>query len=600
MTHAYAGKILRVDLTRQRIREEPIDLGEARAFIGGRGLATKIFCDEVNPKISPLAAGNKLILATGPLTGMSAACGGRFMVVTKGALTGAIACSNAGGNFGPELKFAGYDMVVLEGASKRPVILVIDDDSAELRPAGKLWGKNVPETEDALHEQLGEDFKCLSIGPAGEKLVRFACIINDKSRAAGRSGVGAVMGSKKLKAIVVRGMGGLTAAKPKAFRAACLDALTKLEEGPITGTGLPQYGTAVLVNVVNEHGLFPTRNFKEGQFESAEQISGETIAERILVRARACVACPIACGRVTAIGDGKFGGRGEGPEYETIWAFGAAVGVSNLAAVTKANYICNELGMDTISAGATVACAMEMFEKGVLTEKQVGGKLNFGNGQALVDMVSKIGHRRGFGDVLAEGAARVARKFGRPELFMGVKGQEFPAYDPRGAFGMGLQYATSNRGACHVRGYMFAPEILGNPVKMDPFTPKGKAAMDIAVQNTVSALDSAGICLFVTFSFGAPELVSMLKTATGFDYDVDELMEAGERIWNLERVFNLRAGFKSKDDTLPKRLLREPMPAGPAKGKTVPLGKMLPEYYRLRGWDTQGRPTKKKLAALGL
>ncbi len=600
MSHAYAGKILRVDLTRQRIREEPIDLGAARAFIGGRGLATKIFCDEVNPKINPLAAGNKLILATGPLTGMSAACGGRFMVVTKGALTGAIACSNAGGNFGPEMKFAGYDMIVLEGASKRPVILVIDDGSVELRPAGKLWGKNIHETEDALHEQLGADFKCLSIGPAGEKLVRFACIINDKSRAAGRSGVGAVMGSKKLKAIAVRGMGGLTAARPKAFRAACLDAMAKLEEGPVTGTGLPRYGSAVLVNVVNEHGLLPTRNFKEGQFESAEQISGETIAERILVRTRACVACPIACGRVTMVRNGKFSGRGEGPEFETIWAFGADVGVSDLAAVTKANYICNELGMDTISAGATVACTMEMFEKGVLTAKQVGGKLNFGNGEALVDMVSKIGHRRGFGDVLAEGAAQVSRKFGRPELFMGVKGQEFPAYDPRGAFGMGLQYATSNRGACHVRGYMFAPEILGNPVKMDPFTAKGKAAMDIALQNTVSALDSAGLCLFVTFSIGAPELVTMLKTATGFDYDVGELMEAGERIWNLERVFNLRAGFKGKDDTLPKRLLREPMPAGPAKGKTVPLGKMLPEYYRLRGWDTQGRPTKKKLAALGL
>ncbi len=298
--------------------------------------------------------------------------------------------------------------------------------------------------------------------------------------------------------------------------------------------------------------------------------------------------------------DGKYAGSGEGPEYETIWALGADVGVSDLAAATKANYICNELGIDTMSAGATIACAMELFEKGAISEKQAGCKLNFGNAAALVDLMTKIGYRRGFGDVLAEGSARVAKKFRRPELFMGVKKQEFAAYDPRGAVGMGLQYATSNRGACHVRGYMIAPEILGIPTKMDPHTPKGKAAMDIAFQNTVAALDSSGMCLFVTFSIGAPELLAMLKTATGFDYDMDEMLQAGERVWNLERMFNLRAGLTSKDDTLPKRMLREPMPAGPAKGRTVPLDKMLPEYYRLRGWNAQGRPTKKKLAALGL
>ncbi len=600
MRHAYAGKLLRVDLSRERLSDEPIDAGAARAFIGGRGLATKMMYDESDIKADPLSPRNKLILATGPLTGTAAVCGSRLMAVTKGALTGAIACSNVGGNFGPELKYAGYDMLVFEGAAKRPVMLVIDDGTVELRPAGKLWGKNVHETEDVLHEQLGGDFKCISIGPAGERRVRFACILTDKNRAAGRSGVGAVMGSKNLKAVAVRGSDGLTVADPKRFKAACLDALEKLKAGAVTGGGLPAYGTAVLVNVINEHGLFPTRNFQTGQFESAAKISGETIAEQILIRPRACVACPIACGRVTAVKNGKHQGHGEGPEYETIWALGANCGISDLAAATKANYICNELGLDTMTAGATIACAMELFEKGAITKKQVGRELRFGDGDALVDMMTRIGYRRGFGDVLAEGSARVARKFGRPELFMGVKGQEFAAYDARGAFGMGLQYATSNRGACHVRGYMIAPEILGNPLKMDPYTPKGKAEMDIAFQNTVAALDSSGICLFVTFSIGAPELLTMLRTGTGFDYDMDELMQAGDRIWNLERLFNQRAGFTSKDDTLPKRMLREPMPAGPAKGKTVPLDKMLPEYYRLRGWDPQGRPTKKKLAALGL
>ncbi|MBU0637875.1 MAG: aldehyde ferredoxin oxidoreductase family protein [Planctomycetes bacterium] len=598
--HAYAGKILRIDLTREAIHEEPLDRAAARAFIGGRGLATKLIHDEVNPKTDPLGARNKLILATGPLTGTAAVTGGRFMAVTRGALTGTIACSNAGGDFGPELKYAGFDLIVFEGVAKKPLVTVIDDGRVELIPAGKLWGQTTSDTDDALHEQLGHDFKVACIGPAGERLVRFACIVNDKNRAAGRSGVGAVMGSKKVKAIAVRGTGGITAADPKRFRAACLDALAKLKAGAVTGQGLPQFGTAVLVNVINECGLLPTRNFQVGHFESAEAISGEAIAKQILVRNRACVACPIGCGRVTAVRDGKYAGAGEGPEFETIWALGADCGVSDLAAATKANYICNELGMDTITAGGTIACAMELYEQGALSTQQAGCQLTFGNAATLVNLVTKIGYRRGFGDTLAEGGARLAQKFGRPDLFMGVKKQEFPAYDPRGAFGMGLQYATSNRGACHVRGYMVAPEILGNPVKMDPLTSKGKAGMNIAFQNTTAALDSSGICLFSTFSIGAPELLAMLKAATGCDYDMDELLLAGERIWNLERVFNLRAGFKRKDDTLPRRLLHTPMPAGPAQGKTVPLEEMLPEYYRLRGWDKEGRPTRKKLAALGL
>ena len=600
MTHAYMGKLLRVDLSRQQTRVESLDPTLARAFIGGRGLGTKLFSDEVDPNVEPLDPANKLILATGPLTGTSAMCGSRFMVITKGPLTGAIACSNSGGDFGPELKYAGYDAIVLEGAAREPTVLVIDDGKAELCPAGNVWGQNVPDTEDLLHTQLGRGFKFVSIGPAGERLVRFAAIINDKARAAGRSGVGAVMGSKKLKAVAVRGTGSVAVADPPGFRAVCLDALEKLKNGPVTGTGLPRFGTAVLVNIINEHGAFPTRNFQAGQFEAAEKISGETIAERILLRSRACVACPMACGRVTAIKDGPYRGHGEGPEYETIWALGAAVGVSDLAAATKANYICNELGLDTISAGATIACAMELVQRGVITEQEVGGPLRFGDGEALVRTMTQIGYREGFGDVLAEGGARVAAKYGRPELFMGVKKQEFPAYDPRGIHGMGLQYATSNRGACHVRGYMISAEILGVPVKMDPLTTAGKAAMNIAFPDLTAALDSSGICLFVTFSIGAPELVAMLKTATGFDYDVAELLLAGERIWNLEKLFNLRAGFSRKDDTLPPRLLHEPMPAGPAAGKTVPLEEMLGEYYRLRGWDEQGRPTKEKLAALRL
>ncbi len=600
MTHAYGGQLLRVDLDRRQTRTEPLNRDLARLFIGGRGLATKLFSNEVDPNVDPLHPANKLILAAGPLTGTAAPCGSRFMAVTKGPLTGAIASSNCGGDFGPDLKYAGYDLIVFDGVAKEPTILVIDDGKVELRPAADLWGRTVDEVEDTLHTRLGRDFKFVSIGPAGENLVRYAAIINDKSRAAGRSGVGAVLGSKKVKAVAVRGTGGLTAADPAGFRTTCLDVLEKLKNGAVTGTGLPRFGTAILVNVINEHGAFPTHNFQQGQFPGAEKISGETIADQILRRNRACCSCPVACGRVTEIKGGQYAGRGEGPEYETIWALGAAVGVSNLAAATKANYICNQLGLDTISAGATIACAMELVEKGVLTEQEIGFPLRFGDGEALVRAMTQIGRREGFGDVLAEGGARLAAKYGRPELFMGVKKQEFPAYDPRGILGMGLQYATSNRGACHVRGYMVSTEILGLPMKMDPHTTAGKAAVNIAFQNLTAAVDSAGMCLFATFSIGAPELAALLKTATGFDYDVDELLLAGERIWNLEKLFNLRAGFSRKDDTLPPRLLHEPMPAGPAAGKTVPLTEMLDEYYRLRGWDDQGCPTPEKLAALHL
>jgi aldehyde:ferredoxin oxidoreductase len=398
----------------------------------------------------------------------------------------------------------------------------------------------------------------------------------------------------------VRGTGGVAVADWTGFRAASLDALAKLKQGEITGKLLPTLGTAVLVNVINDAGLFPARNFQQGQFAEAGKISGETLAEQYLVRPRACVGCPMACGRVTVVKGGPFASRGDGPEYETIWALGADCGVDDLNAVSKANYICNELGMDTISAGATIAAAMELFEKGAITEAEAGGPLRFGDAAALVELMSRIGHREGFGDVLAEGAARVAEKYRHPDLFMGVKKQEMPAYDPRGTFGMGVQYATSNRGACHVRGYMISPEILGVPEKMDPQTPANKAQMDITLQDLTAALDASGICLFVVFSIGAPELVAMLKTATGVDYDTAELMQVGERIWNLERLFNLRAGFGRKDDTLPKRLLREPLPGGPAQGQTVPLEQMLGEYYELRGWDEEGRPTVEKLAALSL
>ena len=613
MMYGWMGKLLRVNLTRGEVGVEDLRADWARDFIGGRGLGAKYLYEEMDPMVDPLSPDNKLIFATGPLTGTNASCGARYMVITKGPLTGAITTSNSGGHWGPELKFAGYDMVIVEGRAERPSYLFIYDDRIEIRSAEHLWGRTVSETEDMIREETGvPDTIVVGIGPAGERLVRFAAIMNDKHRAAGRSGVGAVMGSKNLKAIAVRGTKGVRIARPEAFMKAVWAQKAKVKSAPVTGQGLPTYGTPILVNVINEHGAFPTNNFQLTRLDGAEKISGETLAETRLVATKACFACTIACGRVSQLpeeGARKFmvtthprnwRYAGEGPEYENIWALGADCGVNDLDAVIKANFLCNDLGMDPISMGGTLAAAMDMYQRGYITIEQTGMPLNFGSPEALVAMVEKTGYREGFGNELAEGAKRMCEKFGHPELFMGVKGQEFAAYDPRPIQGMGLAYATSNRGACHLKAYTVAPEILGVPFKMDPFTTEGKAKVVKLFQDVTSTVDATGLCLFLTFGITMEDILPMLVAATGIDYTMADLMKAGERIWNLERLWNLSAGFTGKDDTLPKRILEEQVPSGPAKGRVNRLNEMLPEYYQLRGWTPEGEPTEPKLIELGL
>ncbi|HHY93705.1 MAG TPA: aldehyde ferredoxin oxidoreductase, partial [Firmicutes bacterium] len=433
-----------------------------------------------------------------------------------------------------------------------------------------------------------------------EKLVKFACVVNDKSRAAGRSGVGAVMGSKNLKAIAVRGTQPVRVADKDGFRAARARAMQKLLTHPVTSGGLPTYGTAVLVNVINAHGAFPVRNFQTGVFPEAERISGETLAKEFLVRKKACFACSMACGRPTAIRSGPYRGSGEGPEYEAIWAMGADCGISDLAAITHANWLCNELGMDPISYGATLACAMELYQRGYLSREQAGREIRWGDGQLLVEASRLTGYREGLGDLLAEGSWRLASEFGHAELSMTAKKQEYPAYEPRAIQGIGLNYATSNRGGCHVRGYTISPEVLGIPEKLDPLVSDQKPDWVKAFQDVTALVDSSGVCLFTTFAIGATEVADLLAAATGVDFSTGKALLAGERIWNLERLFNLRAGFTAADDRLAPRLLEEAMPEGPAKGRVSELKDMLPEYYRLRGWDEEGHPTAATLERLGL
>jgi aldehyde:ferredoxin oxidoreductase len=608
----WTGKILRVNLTTGTCSVEDLNMEWAGTFVGGRGLAARYLYEEIDPAIDPFSPDNKIIFATGPLTGTNASCGARYMVITKGAQTNTITTSNSGGHWGPELKFAGYDMVIIEGKAAKPVYLFIYDDLVEIRSAEHLWGKTVFDTEDTIREEVGiPDAHVACIGPAGENLVRFACIMNDKHRAAGRSGVGAVMGSKNLKAIAVRGTGAVTIANPEAYMQAQWAAKAKLKTHPVTGEGLPTFGTMVLTNVVNEHGALPTNNFQLSQLEGAEGISGERLHDTRLVNNKACFACTIACGRVNKLGDGSdrymvttharnWKIATEGPEYEPAWALGADCGVNDLDAVIKANYLCNELGLDPISMGATLAAAMEMYEKGILTDAQTGMPLRFGSGEALVAMTEKTGYREGFGNELAEGSKRMCDKFGHPEFFMGVKGSEFPAYDPRGIQGMGLTYATSNRGACHLKSYTVASEVLGIPMKTDPDVTEGKAALVKLFQDLTGAVDATGLCLFLTFGIGADEIVPELAGAIGADLKVEDAVTVGDAIFNLERAWNERAGFTGKDDTLPDRILKEPVPAGPKAGAVNRLHEMLPEYYQLRGWTADGKVPEEKKQAIGL
>jgi len=599
--YGWTGTILRVNLTTGQITKQPTDLRLAKMFIGARGLAGKILYDELDPKADALGPDNKLIFAPGPFTGTYAPSAGRYNVVAKSPLNGSLAASNSGGSFGAEIKFAGYDLLIIEGKAEKPVYLWICDGKVEIRDAGHVWGQLVPDTTEIIRGETDEDAKVACIGPAGEKLVLFACIMNELYRAAGRSGVGAVMGSKNLKAVAVLGSGSVKVAKPEAFKAAVMKSRKKIQDHPVGGTGLRVYGTDVLVNILNQIGGLPTRNFRDGYYPAANNVGGESLTDKLLTRPRGCFSCIISCGRATKVTDPKFAGEGEGPEYESAWAFGPDCGIDDINAVTKANYLCNEFGLDTITMGTTIAAAMDLYEDGVIGLKDTDGvALNFGNAEAMVEMVRKTGLREGFGDRLALGSYRMTESFGHAEYSMSVKKQEMPAYDPRSVQGVGLEYSTSNRGGCHVRGYTVAVEVLGNPVKMDNLAVEGKAGLTITFQNLTAALDASGACLFTTFGLGADELAEMLSALTGVDYSVDEFMKAGDRIWNLERVWGQKAGMGMKDDQLPERLVKVPLVSGAAQGHVAHAPEMLPEYYQLRGWSEKGVPTKEKLEALSL
>ena len=602
MLKGYAGVILRVNLSTGEIKREGLNEEQARLFIGGRGYGTKIIYDEIDPKVDPLSPENKVVIATGPTSGSTAPSSGRTVVVTKGALNGAIACSNAGGFFGPELKQAGYDMVVLEGKAKSPVYLWINNDNVELRDAQHMWGKTVFEVDKIMKQETDPKARVMTIGPAGVKLSLMSCLIVDTDRAAGRTGVGANVGSKNLLGIAVRGTKKIELFDPKEAKKAASKAIELIKTHAVTGIGkaLPTYGTSVLVNIINELGIYPTRNFQDAYFPTADNTGGEAIAEKILIKRGACARCPIGCKRVTEIREGKYKGEhGMGPEYETTWSLGAMCSVDDLNAITKAHYLCNEYGLEALSVGVTVACAMELYEKGYIPEKDTPFPIRFGDGDALVKLVEMMGKREGIGDLLAEGSYRLAEHYGHPELSMSVKKQELSAYDPRGMKGMGLGIATSTSGGHHMRAFCYDWEIRLTPSADDRLKYENKVEMIKNLQDLTAVIDSSGMCLFTVRALGVSEYTAILRVITGIPYSEDEVMKAGERIWNLERLFDLRAGFTKKDDAFPPRL-SEPIPTGASKGEIFEIDRILPEYYKLRGWDEDGIPTKEKLAELGL
>ena len=587
----WAGKILDIDLTSGSIETVPLDPEMARLFLGGRGLGARLLWDLVGPEVKPLDPENALIFTTGPITASSSQTSNRFNVSTKSPLTDTILHANSGGWWGMQFKRTGYDALIVRGKSETPVMISITAAGISIDDASHLWGKTVFETTEALGQNNNKR-NVLCIGPAGENLVRIAAIMNDKERALARGGAGAVMGSKNLKAIVVEGKEKNTPVDKDQFKFMLYETGKLIKASPLTSQALPEFGTTVVMNVVNEIGALPTRNFQQSQFEDAHKISGEAITDTILVKNQACWACPITCTRITKTKSGK---EGEGPEFESAWAFGAQCGVGDLDAITEANFLCNDMGIDTISMGNTIGCAMEMAEKGFIEND-----LRFGDASKFLELISDTAHRRGFGDELAEGSYRLAEKHGAPELSMTVKKLELPAYDPRGMQGQGLVYATSNRGACHETGNMLGPEVLALPRLIDRFATQGKAGIVSVHQNSAAVIDSLVYCKFANMAVAEEFFARTLTAVTGQLFTADDLMRTGERVWNLERLYNLREGFTSADDTLPTRLLNDPVAEGPSEGFVANLPPMLVEYYQFRGWDENGVPKPEKLEELDL
>jgi len=569
--YSWTGKTITIDLEKGSISEKKSDITLLRSFIGGRGLGVKLYYDAIKPDIDPLSHENILIFTTGPLTGTSAPMSGRHVMVSKSPLTGTIFDSSSGGFFGKELKFAGIDALIIKGKAEEPVYLSIKNDDIEIKKARALWGENVRSCTD----KLSKEGRVACIGRAGERLVPIANVMNDYYHACGRGGLGAVMGSKMLKAVAVKGDQKPLIASDDEFKKTCAEALRLIKAGPVASKGLSTYGTSALSSLMSYMKIMPVNNFSTNEFKGADKVTGEYITENYDIKGHACYNCIIACKHV--IKSGALEGH-EIPEYETLWAYGPDNNNADMETIIKVNRLCNDYGIDTISSGSTIAAYAELMGK---------------DATELAKLVKEIGENEGIGKELGKGSKSLSLSHGK-DVSMQCKGLELPGYDPRGVLGMALAYATSNRGGCHLRAYMVAPEILGKPKKVDRFTFKGKAGLVQIFQNALAALDSLVLCKFASFAISEEEFANMLSAATGVDYSTGEFLKCGERIWNLERLFNNAAGFSRKDDTLPERFFES------GGINRVEFEKTLDEYYHFRGWNMEGVPGREKLRELGL
>jgi aldehyde:ferredoxin oxidoreductase len=606
LSKGYMGNILRINVANGTARVEPLPDELARQFIGGRGVAAKLLYDELPAGTDPLSPLNKLIFSTGPLASTAAQACSRWMVTTKSPLTGGIFRSTAGGGFGAEVKTAGYDVLIVEGRAEKPVYIVIQDDQVEVKDARHLTGMLTHETSAAIVNELNDErFKIAAIGPSGEKLVRFAAIV-DGRRTAARGGVGAVMGSKNIKAIAVRGTKRVAVADPEK-----LIAITRKQAEILNKeakyAGFRHLGTATAVGFCHELGIYPVKNFQDGVLENVQgRLTGEKV-EEIFVKDAYCNRCFIHCGSILQVKEGPYAGAAvEGPEYETLYSFGGEVVNIDLGMIIEANRICDDYGVDTITAGCTIGFAMELYDRGILTKNDLDGlDLSWGNHEAVIKLLHKIVNREGIGDLLAEGTRAAARKIGKgtEHYAMQVKGLELPGYDPRGLKASGLNLATAALGASHCVGQ--SPQEIMGPDKLDRFAVEGKGAICKQNQDKVAIYETGVFCIF-PMALNLVDLNSlqeMLYAATGIEAfnSQDYLYAAGERIWNIERCFNVREGFGRSDDYLPGRFLHEPLERGPVKGQVVEMDRLLDDYYDVRGWDkATGYPKREKLESLGL
>jgi len=604
------GKILDIDLSTGAVKTTRIEEDVLRKFIGGSGLAAKLFLDRVPPDADPLGEKNVLFLMAGPLSGTNFPTSSRLVAVFKSPQTGIWGQASAGGNFAAEVKKAGYDGIAISGMSSKPVYLVIEDEKVEIKDAADLWGKDCYEATDIIKGRHGAKADVLEIGAAGENLVKFACILNGKWGFIGRCGGGAVMGSKKLKAVVVRGTGKVEAASPEEFAKIRKTLVNTVKEN-IISQSLKSAGTALGADVNAITGVLPVKNFTVGDGSLyGPKIGGSALTAQYLTKSHACLTCPIACKRTVKVAEGPYKiEEGPGPQYETICALGSLLLIDDLAAILKMGETANRYGVDSISCGGTIAFAMECFEKGIITSKDLdGGQLRWGNPDDVLAIMEKIAKRQGFGDVLAEGSRSAAKKIGKnaEDCTVEIKGLEFPMYDARGTHGHGLSFMTSNRGACHVAssigpiesGWTTWPEV-GITGGYDAKTDEGKGELNVTCENIAMLWNSATMCYFALMSMSITDVAEALKTATGFDYDLDEIMECGQRIWMLQRGLNNLMGVTAADDRMPKRILT-PHTDGGAAGSVPNVELMLKDYYKARCLDANGRPLKEKLNKLGL